>query len=258
MPDDQHRGADRRGECAAARSALTIGRQRIAEHEADHHRDEESAGPAQHRQHAPATASTTSAMLRTSTGMCSSTRGGSGSAAGGAGCGSPSGRLVMVHGSVSHMRSAPMKPAVRLRDRLAHRTELPARHGQHLVDAVQPHGPALALFGVVVLLQRAHGAPGHQRVAVHAQELRRVALFQLAQRRVEDVASAGGAHGDVLQFGLEIQHLGQRHALGAAAVLDQQHFGRGRCGRRRRCAWTSRSTFCSAVCRRSSRTGLVR
>ena len=34
---------------------------------------------------------------------------------------------------------------------------------------------------------------------------------------------AGGAHRDVLQLGLEVEHLGQRHALGTAALLDQQH-----------------------------------
>src|SRR5688572_11726688 len=57
---------------------------------------------------------------------------------------------------------------------LAHRTELAPRHRQQVVDAIEAHGPAFAFFRVVVLLQRAHGALGHQRVAVHPQELRGV------------------------------------------------------------------------------------
>ncbi len=37
------------------------------------------------------------------------------------------------------------------------------------------------------------------------------------------MAARGGAHREVLELGLEVEHLGQRHPLGAAAVLDQQH-----------------------------------
>ena len=121
----------------------------------------------------------------------------------------------------------------------------------------KPHGPALALFGVVVLFERAHGAARHQRVAVNPQELRRVALFELAQRRVQDMAPGGRAHGDVFEFGLEIQHFRQRHALGAAAVLDQQHFRR-RVLRAAAVPGPAVPPSAGPTCKRSSRTGLVR
>ncbi|MNT30628.1 hypothetical protein D3C72_1664330 [compost metagenome] len=66
---------------------------------------------------------------------------------------------------------------------------------------------------------------------MHAQEAVRVALLEIVQRAIEDVAARGGAHREVLVFGLEVEHLGQRHALGAAPVLDQHALGRGLGGR---------------------------
>ena len=197
-------------------------------------------------------ASTTSVMLRTFTGTCSSAcEGSSGSAAiGGARwvrrVRSGSCMVGLLYGSVPKLATA-SRTALSWRRDTASSSSMPFKRTR----------PALALLGIEVFFERAYGAARHQGVAVNPQELRRVALFELAQRRVQDVASGGRAHGDVFEFGLEIQHFRQRHALGAAAVLDQQHFRR-RVLRTRRCAWTSRSTFCRATCSRSSRTGLVR
>src|SRR5690349_10109852 len=74
------------------------------------------------------------------------------------------------------------------RDRLTHGAELAARDGQQFLDAVQAHCPAFTLFRVEMLFERANGAPRDQRIAMHAQELRGMAVLQFAQRRIEDIA----------------------------------------------------------------------
>ncbi|CAM4184265.1 hypothetical protein ROSA5918_25405 [Roseateles saccharophilus] len=101
------------------------------------------------------------------------------------------------------------------------------------------HGPAVGgLSGVAAVefaeagrrmaLQLAHGPAGHQRIAVHAQEALAPALLQVGQRAIHHMALAGGAQRHVLELGLEVQHLGQRHALQAAALGDGDEIGLGR------------------------------
>ena len=53
-------------------------------------------------------------------------------------------------------------------NRFAHRTELPARYGQQLVNASEAYRPAVAFFGVKVLFKCAYCAPGYQCIAVNA------------------------------------------------------------------------------------------
>jgi hypothetical protein len=62
-----------------------------------------------------------------------------------------------------------------------------------------------------------------KRVAVDAQEARAQALLPVVQGAVHHVAVGGGAHREVLELGLQIEHLGHRHAQHAAAVVDGQH-----------------------------------
>ncbi len=63
------------------------------------------------------------------------------------------------------------------RERFAHGAELAPRDRQHFVHAVEAHGPAFALFGIVVALQRAQGPARHQGIAMHPQELAGMALL---------------------------------------------------------------------------------
>src|SRR3954470_11206076 len=152
------------------------------------------------------TMSTASATLRTSTGMCTSTRGGwLGSTCVRGGPARTSGSEVSVFNAIWSPKRA-RSPARSIGQRLPYGAQLPARHGQGFVDAVQAHRPALALLHVVVLFQRPHGAAGDQRISVHAQELPAVAVLEVAEGAVQDIAPGGGADGDVLQFRLEIQH----------------------------------------------------
>ena len=94
------------------------------------------------------------------------------------------------------------------------------------------------LAGDRAAFERAHRAPGDQRVAVHAHEAVAQALFEVGERVVEHVGVLGGAQGHVLQLGLQVQHLGDRHAQHAATVADDDHrssssAGRAPRGRRR-------------------------
>jgi hypothetical protein len=64
---------------------------------------------------------------------------------------------------------------------------------------------------------------------VHAQKALANALLQFGQRLVEQPVAAGAAQRDELLLGLQLQHLGGRHAQHAAAVAHHQHrAGRGR------------------------------
>ncbi|MDT4855561.1 hypothetical protein FQZ97_899210 [compost metagenome] len=52
-----------------------------------------------------------------------------------------------------------------------------------------------------------------------------VALLEVAERAVENVFLVRSAHRDVFQLGLEVDHVGQRHALAATTLLDDQALG---------------------------------
>ena len=69
-------------------------------------------------------------------------------------------------------------------------------------------------------LQGTDGAACDQRIAVYAQELVRVFFFQLAECAVQNMAVGRRAHRHVFEFGLEVEHLRQRHAQGLATVLN--------------------------------------
>ena len=156
--EDQHGGAGARGMRMRC-SQSTSGRQRIAEDQAQHQRNEEAAGPAQHRQHGDHHQHA-QRTLRTFLGMCSRTCGG---------CRGPRGArqvLDRLQGSgsegmeltvFSNSGESPFL-LVPARKRFAHGTELAPRHGQGFFDPVQAHRPALAFLGVEVLLERAHRA----------------------------------------------------------------------------------------------------
>ena len=75
-----------------------------------------------------------------------------------------------------------------------------------------------------MLFQCAHRTPRNQRVAVDTHELLGVALFQLVEAAIENVAPAGRTDGDVFKLGLEVQHFHQRYPFSPSAVLNNQAF----------------------------------
>ena len=78
-----------------------------------------------------------------------------------------------------------------------------------------------------MFLQGTHGTPGNQRIAVHPQELLRKARLQLIQRAIQDIAALPGTYRHVFQLGFEVHHLGQRHPLGTAPLLNHKYRGVG-------------------------------
>jgi hypothetical protein len=51
-----------------------------------------------------------------------------------------------------------------------------------------------------------------------------MACLQVGQRAFQQMPGGGGTDGQVLELGLDVQHLGQRQALPAATCLNHQVF----------------------------------
>ena len=162
--------------------------------------------------------------------------------------------------SVHFRRSAAAQAALSRPD-VAHDELLAARHRQRLGDAVQQHLPVRVAVVVDAPLEAADEIARDEAVAVDAHEAVAELVLEPGQRFLEQVLALRRADRDVLELGLEVDDLVDRHQHDARALGHRQEAARRRRQLRRAsrsAAGFSRGTFCSAPSSRCTRTGFTR
>src|SRR5262249_15437761 len=103
-----------------------------------------------------------------------------------------------------------------------------AAERQRLRDVAQQHLPARLPVRSRPALEAAYVGAGDETVAVDAHEAVAVLLLQLGQGLLEQVFARRGAYGDVLELGLQVDDLVDRHEEHARALGDREEAPRVR------------------------------
>src|SRR3989304_5314379 len=109
-----------------------------------------------------------------------------------------------------------------------HLCPLPAADRQSFLAALDEDRPVRLGNVPLQTLEPPDQPPRDQAVAVNADEQRGEFRLQLRKRRLDQVPVFAGADRDVLQFGLQVEHFGQRHQRKATTLVHAQEAPRVR------------------------------
>src|SRR5690606_21615020 len=117
-------------------------------------------------------------------------------------------------------------PVTALADQVLDRRPLPPADRQPLVDVAQHHLPVrIATVGLALRhhpLEARDRRTRDQRVAVNPHETIAELLLERSQRLLDQELALAGAHRDVLELGLQVDDLLERHQEHAAALVHRQ------------------------------------